>query len=49
MTSEMKRPSQIMLAKIFSYDDVIDDVTERPKSRVTIFLYEWKNHSFHYN
>ena len=35
--------------KYFHGDDVIDDVTERPQSRFSIFLYEWKNNIFHDN
>ena len=31
-----------MQEKYFHGDDVIDDVTERPQSRFSIFLYEWK-------
>ena len=38
-----------MQEKIFHGGDVIDDVTERPQSRVSIFLYEWKNNIFHDN
>ena len=33
--------------KYFHGDDVIDDVTERPQSRFSIFLYEWKNKIVH--
>ena len=33
--------------KYFHGDDVIDDVTERPQSRFSIFLYEWKNNIVH--
>ena len=35
--------------KYFHGDDVIYDVTERPQSRFSIFLYEWKNNIFHDN
>ena len=45
----MKRSSRIMQKKYFHGDDVIDDVTERPQSRFSIFLYEWKNNIFHDN
>ena len=41
LTSEMKRSSQIMQENFFHSDDVIDDVTEWPQSRFSIFLYEW--------
>ena len=33
----------------FNSDDVIDDVTEWPQSRFSIFLYEWWNYIFHEN
>ena len=37
----MKKSSQIIQEKkYFHGDDVIDDVTERPQSRFSIFLYE---------
>ena len=35
--------------KYFHCDDVIDDVTERPQSRFSIFLYEWENNIFRDN
>ena len=35
--------------KYFHGDDVIGNVTERPQSRFSIFLYEWKNNIFHDN
>ena len=38
----MKRSSQIKQKKYFRGDDVIDDVTEWPQSRLSIFLCEWK-------
>ena len=34
--------------KIFHDDDVIDDVTGRPQSRPSVFLYKWNN-TFHDN
>ena len=43
----MKRSTQIMQEKYFHGDDVIVDVTERPQSRLSIFLYEWKNNIVH--
>ena len=49
LTSEMKRSSQIMQEKYFHGDDVIDDVTERPQSPFSIFLYEWINNIFYDN
>ena len=35
--------------KYFQDDDVIDDVTGRPQSRSSIFLYEWNNNIFRDN
>ena len=45
----MKRSPQIMQEEYFHNDDVIDDVTERPQSRFSISLYEWKNDIVHDN
>ena len=49
LTSDVKRSSQIMQKNIFHDDDVIDDVTVWPQSRPSLFLYKWKNDSFHDN
>ena len=45
----MNKSSQIMQSKYFQGDDVIDDVTEWPQSRFSIFFYEWKNKIFRDN
>ena len=38
-----------MPKKYFHDDDVIDDVTGWPQSRLSIFLYKWNNNIFHDN
>ena len=40
LTSDIERSSQIMQEKYFHGDDVIDDVTGRPRNRPSIFSYK---------
>ena len=42
LTSDIERSSQFMQEKYFHGDDVIDDVTGRPRNRPSIFPYKWK-------